>query len=315
MDLGEGWNQPDSVTRQVLELDRLYSLAPSGTRVSVAPLYEGLSRQEQDTVYQDLNDFHKNGLIDLADCFTYEDADCVVTAHGARYIEAIRKQRDDVIARRKTARDAVLRYLFAAKVGNNNPSDVADFLATPYSIYLGVQFTKNEFDDAVDWLLKAGLINGTKTFGGHLLRPSITHEGDITVESGRSVSDPKPEAGSTTTVNVTGHGNAVQAGSAGATQTVTITMSITDDHRQQTLNLAKAIEEASGALGPEAAELPSELRAAVEAGQDDPGVLKKALAKANTVLMSGATSALGKLLLQGSTGLLHHYGIDLPSTS
>jgi hypothetical protein len=99
---------------------------------------------------------------------------------------------------------------------------------------------------------------------------------------------------------VTGSGNVVMANSPNAQQTATIT--ITEDHRRQTMQFADLLEQSLSALNlPATANtVPAELRRAAE--QNDAGVLHRAVLAAQGAIAGAATTALGDLVLNQ----LHH---------
>jgi len=110
-------------------------------------------------------------------------------------------------------------------------------------------------------------------------------------------------------VTVTGDNNVVQAGSPGSTASVSVT--ITEAHRRQALELADTIEQALPILPAEAGSLPSVLRPAVSVEQNGPGALKLALDTAKAKLASGVGEKIGAAILLASSALFQHYGIPL----
>jgi hypothetical protein len=261
VDLGNGWNFPEAVARRIRLLDYL---ADSHSESLIPPLPDWASEpgtKEHDLAVLDLRGFASEGWVDLS-----EDngggANARLTGTGWIFIEDVRAKRADRLRRFQAARDAVLRWLYEARLdGVTNPV-IDGFDSSPFGQFYGQPFTASERDEAAKWLKDEGLIAGTGTAQGTIPRPSITTEGMKVIDSGRSVNDGQPIAmASVITTHVTGNHNTVQAGSPGAVQTVATT--ITDDHREQVLQLAGTVEQALAVLPSGAAAAAEELRAAV----------------------------------------------------
>jgi len=305
------WNQTDAQRRNQMHLEQIYDEGAPGSWVGVRRLFEGLEHDARQTVFTDLQHLDRIDLIDLRATAGLTGSHVRMTPAGQQYVEELRRERGNAAERRRHVRDAVLDWLYREHLIGSAPDDMGEFWTTPHSLYLGEHFTVAEFDHAVEWLLGKELIKGIPTGEGVLVRPSPTHKGEDVIESGRSVNDPPPHQAAGANVYVTGHGNVIQAGSPGATQHATITLTVTDDHRKQTLHLADVIEQAAPVLGADAPELPALLRDAVAEGQDDPGRVKQALSKVSEVLTSAATSALSSAILQVAGPLLAQYGIHV----
>lgn len=146
---------------------------------------------------------------------------------------------------------------------------------------------------------------------GVIVAARITADGVTLVEEERSVNDGRSAAVDVyPTITVAGHGNVFQFGSPGARASVTVT--ITDDHRRQILELAQAVEEAVPVLGPSVADVPAELRTAAQDGQTDPGVIRAVLEKTKMVLIEAHSKVIVGLILAGYTDLFGHFGVVLP---
>jgi hypothetical protein len=250
MSLEPGWNQPESDVRQLIQMDWIYDAGPVGSRVNLAQLFVD-SPFEETTILSDLRGFDKLGWIELSETHDVENTDCALTSGGAAFVERVRQRRGDLSGRRKAARDAFLAWLYNQTLGGRATPVIDEFTLSSYSLYLAQHFTVDEVLAASKWLKEKGLLRGTAMQGGGVGRPTITAEGEAVAESGRSVNDqfsagepPAPIA----YVNVAGNNNIVQAGSPGASANMAVT--ITDDHRRQTLELADMIEQALPVLSP-----------------------------------------------------------------
>lgn len=111
------------------------------------------------------------------------------------------------------------------------------------------------------------------------------------------------------TYTISGDNNVIQAHSPHAQAAITST--ITGDDRRQILHLPNVTEGALPALQAEAAAVPASLWAAAAEGQDDPGVVRKALQNMRTTLSSGTGALVGNALLAGVSGVLAHFGVPL----
>lgn len=286
-------------------------LADNHSEYSIPPLPDWAQTpgtSEHDLAVLDLRGFASDGWVDLSEDYD-GGANARLTGSGWAFIEDVRAKRADRLQRFQAARDAVLRWLYEARLdGVTNPV-IDRFGSSPFGQFYGQPFTDSERDEAAKWLKDGGLIAGSGTMQGTIPRPSITTEGMKVIDSGRSVNDGQPIATASVITHITGDHNTVQAGSPGAVQTVSTV--ITNDHREQTLRLADTVEQALTVLPPGAATVVDELRSAARPEQRDPGVLRRALETTRNTITSGAGEMVGKALLAGFGGLLAHYGIPV----
>ncbi len=303
----QGWNLPASTTRQIRLLEYLADASASSSYYVRLPDWASDPQSEAyAAAVTDLHLFEDYGLVSMSKAIG-GPPQMRLLAPGVARVEEIRALRVDRRERNQQVRDALLHWLHDCHLAGLDYPVISDFVVSPFGQFYGEPFDEAEVDRAANWLGDLGYIAGQATADGSIPVPSITTKGVRMAEADGSVNDPERHAAPSIITQVTGNYNAVQAASPGASMQVTTT--ITDDHRQQTVELAKAIEEAVPVLSPEAAEVAVALRTAVGPGQSDPGMLKRALESAKTTLSTGAGNVVGKLILGGFGGLLAHYGI------
>lgn len=310
MDLGNGWNLPLAVTRKIALLDYLAD-SHSESHFTPLPSWADESGSEAHKLaVLDLRSFQASGWVNLAEDYG-GGADALLLGSGWAFIEDVRAKRQDRVPRYRAARDAILHWLYSDYLdGGGHRPDLRRFGETLYALYYGEPFSHDERTKALSWLVEREFMSGQAIgVGGQILWFKITAKGIGMAESGRSVNDQEPIAAASIITHIIGDHNSVQAASPGASMVVTTTIS--DDHRQQSLDLAGAIEQAQSSLPAGAADAAVQLRQAVAADQGDPSVLQGALEKVKVTVMAGSADLLGKAILGGFAGLLAHYGVPL----
>lgn len=223
-------------------------------------------------------------------------------------MDNVRAKRADAAARYQAVRDAVLHWLHACYLTESGIPSIGRFTSTPFGRWYGQPFSDDEISKATRWLRERDLLRGQGSWQGGIIRPIITAKGIQMVESGRSVNAPDPSGGTTNNVTQTGTYNSAQA--AGQGSTLSMTNTITDDHRQQALAFADLLEQSLPALNlpPAAAAIPDQLRHA--AAQDDVGVMRESLHAAQLAMAGSVGSALGGVIFQHLHPLLVAFGLD-----
>ena len=191
-DAGRGWNQTDTVMRQLLELDFIYDRGASGSRVDLAQLFIAGGAADEEIVRQDLRVFDSAGLIELAETTDVDGIDCSLTARGRIYVEEIRRRREDAITRHKDARDAVLYWLYELRIAGRDMVDLADFWTGKYAIYLGKHFETYDVDQAADWLFERDYLRGERLANGSFYALTISASGEGLVEANASLAGTPP---------------------------------------------------------------------------------------------------------------------------
>lgn len=156
--------------------------------------------------------------------------------------------------------------------------------------------------DVARELHKHGLISGSPTGQGPVLRPAITALGRAvhTQHSGDLGTWQAASSGGGTTIHVTGStGVTVANNSPGAQQSVRVTT----DAREQVVNLAAALEQMLPSLGlapadfASASGLVAELREAAEMVESEPGRARRLVETVKAIAVNGTGSAAGTALV------------------
>jgi hypothetical protein len=302
--------------RRLTLLDWLFTSAGgSGNRnISVGDLFAERAEADAEILADDLRALNARGWASLvATMGDRRPHGVFLNADAAAVAREMREKRGDLIGRTTSLRDRLLRWLYTRQAEINGAPTTSDFFGSLECIYFGSIYQPEELWRATVWLKDHDFIrgSGSSQLSGGIVRPIITSKGQTVVESGRSVNEIAGAAlAASSTIAITGNNNVVQSASPDATQSVT--MSISSDDRTQTIQLAKALEEALPVLGlpAEARGLPDELR--VAAAQEDPSFMQRVLAQVQTTIAEKSGTAIGSAMLTGFAALFERYGIHLP---
>lgn len=288
--------------RQLEVLEYLYdNPAPTASQeVQFGPLEERLGR---DTVQATIPPLIERGHIKSWPSLAgYSGA--FLEPSGADVVEEVRAHRDNNAERGMAVRDAILRWLHAQ--GPGAQPVLSAFLDSSYAEFYGATFTEKDITHGSRWLHEEGYISGSGSLQGGILRPRITPKGTRVVESGRSVNDPQDQAPSQTYLNnfhgATGN---VAIGSSNFTQNST-TVNQAADGLAAVVAAAREALDLLTAAGVDRDALTAVLgeAEAVAAAPAEPGMLRTALAKMQTVVATGAGSAVGAILVDRIADLL-----------
>lgn len=164
-----------------------------------------------------------------------------LTQHGRDTAAEFANLRESPWDRTRHTAEASLKWLHGLELREQTAQQFDDFLATPGGAYLGASLTQTELKRAWEHLADKGLVRGTKTMQGPVLRPSITPAGSMLVEAGRSVYDSDSGSGSVTHINAQGaHGFNMAVNSPYATQTNTLTTEQVN-HVKQTVDALRGV--------------------------------------------------------------------------
>lgn len=168
------------------------------------------------------------------------------------------------------------------------------------SYFFGLPFSSEYLVAAARELKEHGLISGTGTWGGPVLRPAITTLGKVVLarHNGDLVEWEASRQASGTTVSVSGStGVAIATNSPGATQTVTVVSA-----SEQVLNLASALEAMMPILQLEPAQFASatglvaQLREAAPEAETNPSKVKALVGMVRDVATNAVGGAAGSAL-------------------
>lgn len=138
------------------------------------------------------NDLKNQGLVNAV--FALDgSANSMLTPAGIHYVQDLRQQREDPVARMTTLRDRMLLWLFTQERRSDPPQDWTPFLTSDSAQFLGGKFTKSEMDREVEYLRDRGLITTNTRINEELngwFYPRVTADGlDCITIYGGSVSE------------------------------------------------------------------------------------------------------------------------------
>jgi hypothetical protein len=203
-------------------------------------------------------------------------------------------------------RDGVLAWLYGLRVDGAAiaAAEPAAFMAA--TSWSDTEVTRDELNDAVEWLKDEGYVEGIGTAQGVVVRPSLSTYGEKYAASGKSVRDlPGVVEVQSPYLHIEdSSGVAVAFHSPGATQNVNVQQRI-----EQAQALADAIERALPAVADDKAranaeELVSQIRAESSSDAPKPGRLKALATTAMTSIATAAGTDLGKAIVEAALPLL-----------
>jgi hypothetical protein len=195
-------------------------------------------------------------------------------------------------------RDAVLKWLYLKAMVNANKHPVlqADDIAKTVE-WQGEPLTQQEVADASEWLRDQECLTGTASWGGGVIRPSITPKGEALADAGKSVrgGDAPADPQGATTIHISNSTN-VAIDSPGANQTYTISEQV-----KRAVAIADALE--AGPYDdpesiPEACRIATKIRTEAAKPQPNSSHLKE-------LMMSGLTAGTAVLGKAAATDLVH----------
>lgn len=209
-------------------------------------------------------------------------------------------------------RDAILAWLYEQAAALKSP-DKIDAAEIQHAVHWqAADMTDEELRRDAQFLLDEQLIQGVPTFGGGVVRPRITSEGEKFAAKGISVR-PGPEK----QANITGVTNNYTFNNSGPTQIAVnsqdFEQNMTVEAKAERANaiadaLDRLAEEEAAANGEQVRELAGEVRrTAAEPGENNTG-LKAALLNVISAVSSFANSQAGQQIVQMAVNLLPALG-------
>ncbi|WP_336922777.1 hypothetical protein [Aquipuribacter sp. SD81] len=305
-DLAPGYNLSRAWMKRLSVLDWVYDRggdAP-GTFVPLADLLGGEPKAAQ-ALAMEIEELGRRGWLTVAATYDLPDWSCALTVAGLEFLEEVRKRRGDVIPRRRSARDALLHWLFAIRCqAAPTPANVREFATSPYGSYYGHAFNETEITQAIEYLMKSGYVMATRAMRGDILHPSITAQGEQLLEQGLSVNavppkDAADDAPPPLHIHVNGSNNNVAAFSPGASQSVRLSQ----ENQRQILAVADALTDTIELLGlkdeqrDEAQRVSDSLRGEIASAAPAVSRLRQLLSKAQDVAVSGTGTAVGQAVV------------------
>lgn len=204
----ESLAQTTSGLRHLQLLSGLVEWQPlgGGRQVDVTEMYNvaRLEGRPRESVTSDLEALQERGWM----WFERSGAgieSVVLTQPGIDAAEDFMALRTDPRRRVKEIRDAVLNWLYDEQLNGGNVFGISDFLKSSKNHYLGEPYSEEELARATNWLVDEEYIDGMKTWGAELVRPTITTKGSKVIEAEHSVNRALDAAGVTmNNVTITG---------------------------------------------------------------------------------------------------------------
>lgn len=299
-----GFNLPSSQVRELQLLESLYELQQEvgdGQLFGFHELFESLEHDQKRALGNELRGLKDRGLLHIEETLVWDSWSGLLLPAGREAVETVRHIRSNRGPRRMHARDAVLQWLYDQNAhGVSSPVLKVSAMGS-FGLYFGEPFTDEEIAAASTWLKELDYVSGSGSWGGGVLRPSITAKGERAVESGRSVNDQEAGGQGGVSVNVSGRGHsvAVAAHSPGAQQSIALGR----DDRSQVHDVAQALMEMQPLLGLDddgqarAQQVVAQLQQLADSPDSTTEDVKTALESMKAVVLSGVGTAGGKALL------------------
>lgn len=321
MDLGGGWDLAPEQQYQLHVLDWLYDRAGGRADETVAvdpaditaPAGCGRPVPVQDTFGQ----LYRDQLVWYVlrhDRPAGMPGRAMLTETGVQVMRQIRQRRGDPAARRVAARDAILRWAYERAAAGEQPA-ASCFVLSRYARFLstrGDMFSYAEITSAVDWLARNGYLHAAPAGGDTVV--AVTDKGEHTVENNRSTRDNPPAQPAATSIAITGSHNVnIAAGSPGASQAITAT--VTEETRQLLTDLADYLQQHAAQLAAPAdsprrtAQIVVDLHSAAAELAPDPGRIRKVLDTVRQIGIGAASVPAGAGLLDLVEKAAHALGL------
>lgn len=292
-----------SALRQRYLLHNIKQLADTSRHRSadVTGLYEeaekfGLDWRAFDS---DLKSLLENGWV-FYEKASGRTSDVSITQQGSDAADEFLSFITDRRKRNVAARDAVLQWLYDAHLRGAKSPNIAGFAISKFGKFYGDEFTEAEIDQATNVLHERGLIRGTASMGGGVIRPDITALGIQKIEEEDMPAAVAASERTSVYINNSGNMNLTTGGS-NVSQSITLTSNQIDDCRK----VATALNQMLPILGiPEehqtdAVQAAEELEQETNSPEPAQGRLKVLLSRVMEVLAlgtaEGAVEALNGL--------------------
>lgn len=281
----------------------------SDRQVAIGPLYEDPERWRltESAIESDLEVLKERGWIrfwrSLAGIGTV-----MVDQPGIDVAAEFSELKRNPRRRAQAIRDAVLHWLYDVNLSDGHAAAVSDFLRAGQH-YFGEPFTEAELVRAAKWLMDEKYMTGQGTWGGEILRPTITSKGMKVIDNGLSVNAMPTSGGMTVNkVNVHGsHGVNIAVASSNVTQANTLSQGQIEQV-EKILGSVRAmmspqVTGVSEDVAAESAVVVGEIEDVIQSSAPEAGRVKALLFKltelAATGTVQGAVDALNSMIQQG----------------
>ena len=168
---------------------------------------EDVKEEDRQRLEDALRSLAADGLIEVQNSLAgWISAHAMLTDRGRSVIQGRRDRRSDHVARAMVARDSMLDWLYGCMTKGESPN-IGQFHLDPRSHFDGDPFSESEAAATSKYLKERGLIRGTVAWGGGIVRPEITPDGQTVIEQAGSLATWDATRAGGTTVNNTLSGN------------------------------------------------------------------------------------------------------------
>ncbi len=182
---GKGWSSSEDDLWRVRFLDWVYDNAAGGSLPNVSGFVEAEQPfvVDRDTMKAIVNGLEREGLIHVNRTLAGPLASSVgLTSDGRSDVRRRRERRKPSIAREVACRDGLLAWLDAQRWADRERPAINEFFFDVRSFFEGEQYQEAEVHRASLYLHDKGLINGSRAWGGGVLRPGLTTDGIDVIE-------------------------------------------------------------------------------------------------------------------------------------
>lgn len=261
------------------------------------------------------SDLQHLATLDLVYCFESVAGinNVFIKQPGLDVVKEWQEVRSNPRRRAQEIRDALLNWLYDEHVGGGHVAGISDFLDSSMNHFMGDPYSESELARAAKWLMEEEYIDGFKTMGAELLRPSITTKGMRVIETEQSVNTALSSAGvNVTEVNISGSsGVNVAVASNNVNQSNTLTQG-------QIEEIERILGSVRAMLNPtvigvteevhaEAQVVVAQLEEEIQSPAPKTGIVKsliiKLMEQAATGTLQGGVDALNSMMQQGIAGM------------
>lgn len=255
---------------------------------------------EPDVLYGILKEFWDSGLAKDTERANVPSMNSVfLTGEGSATARKVAAASNNGGKRRSAIRNGIVDWL--SSVGE--PSAISDFLNNSRASFFGEPYTPDEMSAAATYLADKGIVKGIGSWGGELLRPSLTSEGldcadsyacDVQAYLNRSQG-----LGGNTHVTVTG---STAVNIAAHSQHVNQSVGISQDNINDIENVVRSFQQARELLqldadqDAELTQVTKEITAEIASPAPDAGKLKGWLQALHSIGVNAAGGAIGSVL-------------------
>ncbi|MFK4083650.1 hypothetical protein ACI2LF_06045 [Kribbella sp. NPDC020789] len=176
------WVKTEREIQELLFLEWIYDSTEDFSRIITFADHSSVGSVTRDDALEIASKLKAAGLVAIQAAFGGAST-AALTTQGRERVREIRASRDDAGMRAVACRDAVLDWLYKEKHGGAASPNIDNFRRDPRSYFEGTPFTESEIDGATNTLKQRDLVSGQGSWGGGVMRPTITAAGEEVVEA------------------------------------------------------------------------------------------------------------------------------------